>query len=193
MDYKGQGRGGETREEVKLSQAGGEGDLAKKGAGRRQEVVGFLDSPLPWLPWGRSPLVLSAMLPAPSQPPKGRLPWTLHSGAPQGSSSKLSLVSCWSPAGDVEHQTCKSNGLLIPLSGWATDLRNLVPISPETCSSHLREGHRGSHPVVQRRNLGTSFSFNIKANLSPLILKPTCHQDLVILPLKQLLKASASF
>lgn len=48
-------------------------------------------------------------------------------------------------------------------------------------------------PSCPEKKPGTSFSFNITAISSPLILKPTCHQDLVILPLKQLLKASASF
>ena len=131
MDHKGQGRGREAREEVKLIQAGGEGDLAKKGAGRWQEVAGFLELSPSLAAVG--PLSLGSFCRAScssSASQGASAPDCTFWGSPGLLLQALSLVSCQLPSGDVERQIWKSNGLLVPLSGWATDLRNLVPTSP---------------------------------------------------------------
>lgn len=89
---QGGGEAGRPEKAPAIIQAGGEGDLAKKGEQGADEAVGFLElSLLLGYYRGHFPAVLSAMRAAPSQPPRRAL---LSCWGTQGSSPMSSLVSC---------------------------------------------------------------------------------------------------
>lgn len=144
---------GESSEEVPIViSAGGEGEFGKKGAGRLA---------LGTLPFLGSPLVLSAMLAALPQAPWRVFPWTLWVGAPQGSSDKLFLARCHLHVGDTDSPACISLLSIRPANPtvyssvfWMRCSLRHSPKSPHISSPRLGGCYPGTHPGVQRRNLG---------------------------------------